>query len=259
LGLLTLGIPYTEVSLDVGKDILQGAVDKLNEAGGILMKGHTISNKQLEVGVAVTGIMHRDPICDHGCKSGDILVMTKPLGIGILVTALKLWNARMPLEGFLMDAFSVAENAMLELNSKASKAIIEVGVNACTDISGFGLIGHLIPMLQDSRLSAVLNWKSIPVLAGALDLARQLVIPGTGEQNFAFWGDFCEFAESMREEKLVLFDPQTSGGLLISVSPEKIEELITKFEMFDFKNYAVIGHIVDEEKHSVIVQDEESL
>lgn len=255
LGLLMLNIPVLEVSPETGHKILQGAIDKLLEAGAGFMGGHTMGGCQLEFGLAVTGLMHGDIVQNNGCKEGDVLILTKRLGTGIITTALKLKNAQVPIKEFSLEAVAESEKSMLELNNVPSEVMMRVGVHACTDISGFGLVGHLSEMLSKDNLSAIVQWNAIPVFSAALSFAKQMISSAGGDRNAAFWWDRCKFADDLTHENItILFDPQTSGGLLISVAPEKADLVLEGLSSEGVENCAAIGHITRHNDRSIVIE-----
>jgi selenide,water dikinase len=253
-GLFMLGFPVIGISPEVVQSILQGAINRLSAAGATLLKGHTIGSKQLELGVAVTGLLRGYLISSTGCRDGDALTLTKPLGSGIITTALKLANSQMPIEKFSMEVVENSERVMLESNSMAAEAMLKVGVHACTDVSGFGLIGHLHGMLTSSGLSATINFRSVPLIPGVMNLASQDLIPSGSERNAAYWWNCCEFDAGLTyAQRMLLFDAQTSGGLLISLANVKANYLLRELKNKGVKECAVIGHILKKERSTIIV------
>lgn len=254
-GLLTLGIPLLQIQIPTAHEILQGAIDKLEEAGAIFLGGHTLSSPQLELGVAVTGLVQDKWIANNTCEEGDILILTKPLGSGIITTALKLQNANLSLDHFSNAMIKEAENTMLELSDIASATMIEIGVNACTDISGFGLMGHLCQMISPRSLTAILNLESVPIMDGVLDLAKQMIWPANCERNSAHWWDHCLFSEGIKlYHRMVLFDPQTSGGLLISVDAANAKNVVANLHKQGMKHAAEIGRIIKFQGTHILIQ-----
>lgn len=254
-GLFLLGFPALQISTTLCKEILQGAIDKLFEAKAKFLGGHTIANQQLQLGVAVTGLIQDKFIPNNTCQEGDALILTKPLGTGIIITALKYKNAKEKIQSFSNELVKISEEKMLCLNQKAADSMIEIGVNACTDISGFGLIGHLCQMLKSTNLTAQLNWDNIPILPGVMGLAKQMIVPVGCEKNSVYWWDDCDFSNTLTLDKIyILFDPQTSGGLLISVSSSKSTRLLEKIRKSGAESASIIGQIIKKEYHSIIVK-----
>lgn len=216
--------------------ILKGALDKLNEAGIALVGGHSVRNDEVRFGVAVTGLIHPDKIITkNGARADDRLILTKPLGTGILNTALKA--GMLPAE--------VSERAIAQmstLNDKAGQAMVSVGASACTDITGFGLIGHLAEMAETSGLSAEINSLSVPIIPEAREFAHMGLIPEGMYANWEFRASMVD-AEGIDEDTMaVLYDPQTSGGLLIAVAPEQEEAMLSELQRLGVAA-AVIGRM----------------
>ena len=220
LGLNLVCFPE-DLSLDVLHRILKGGADKAQEAGVLIAGGHTIKDKEPKYGMAVTGIISPDAIMTNAAaRPGDALVLTKPLGTGIITTAGKngVADAKV-LQG--------AVDSMATLNRAASEAMLAVGANACTDITGFGLIGHLHGMMVASGTSARLELSSIPLLPGAREVVEQGIAPGGTRTNLdTVGGQVSWHPDISDEEKLLLCDAQTSGGLLISLPQERVDQLV---------------------------------
>jgi selenide,water dikinase len=218
-----VGFPSTKLSTDVLSRIMEGALDRLKEAGAALVGGHSIQDKEVKFGLAVTGLVHPERILKNNNPSpGDVLILTKALGTGIINTALKAGKAS-------KDSIAAAEKSMIRLNKDAAQISAEFSPSACTDVTGFGLIGHLCEMLNGSGCSASLDFSQIPLLAGTEEYARKGFIPGGTARNMeyrsAFVNDFVKISKLQRQ---ILFDPQTSGGLLISVQEGSAETLLSK-------------------------------
>jgi selenide, water dikinase len=246
-GLLILELPALLVSAETAIDILQGAIDKLHEAGAKFLGGHTIESQELQLGLAVTGLIKDEIIPNAGCKKGDLLVLTKPLGTGITITALKLKNVGIDIDNFSDETVLLSEQNMLSLNEVPSQVMRQIKVNACTDISGFGLLGHLSEMLKPSKLSAHIYFNKVPLIPGVIELASQDILSAGGERNAAFFWANCTFANSISyAQRMLLFDPQTSGGLLMSVSQDNVDRLIKELEQRGVQA-AIIGEIIQKD------------
>lgn len=233
-----VAFPSDTMDTAVLGQILRGALDKLNEAGIALVGGHSVRNDEVRFGIAVTGIIHPDKlITKKGSKAGDHLVLTKQLGTGILNTALKA--------AMLPD--DVGERATLQmamLNDKASQAMINVGVHACTDITGFGLLGHLAELAETAGLSAVIDSKSVPIIPEAREFAHMGLIPEGMYANWEFRAPMVDADEIDEDTMAILYDPQTSGGLLIVIPPEKTEALLGELSRLGVSGLD-IGQMVD--------------
>ena len=218
--------------------ILLGGMDAAREAGVVIAGGHTVKDREPKYGLAVTGVVHPDRIVTNAATAvGDDLVLTKPLGSGIITTAAK---ARVTDDATLAGAVA----AMRQLNSAASEVMQEAGVKAATDITGFGLIGHLLGMLRASGTGAALSMSSVPLLPGVRDLAERAVVPGGTRNNLdAFDSDVAWGPEITDEDKLILCDAQTSGGLLIAVPSASTQGVLDGLAQREVTG-TVIGRIV---------------
>ncbi len=243
-----VNFPVRSLPLEVLKEILRGGSDKALEAGICVAGGHSVEAAAPSYGMTVTGLV--DPnkmIRKKGAQNGDLLILTKPVGTGIVTTALDrgLAGAR--------EASQVFE-LMASLNKSASEAMVKVGVNACTDVTGFGLLGHLYELLKDTGLSAEIYCGSVPVLPEAHEYIEAGAVPGGTHSNYQYVKEQVSWQESvLHSDKLLLCDAQTSGGLLIAVSAEKADQLVAALE--GSGNYAAarIGKIVNEQEKKMSV------
>ena len=214
-----VAFPSDDLPMDILTEILRGGADITNEAGIPILGGHSIKDKEPKYGLVVTGIPNQLPIKNSTANIGDSLILTKPLGLGIISTAIKKEIAT---EKMISDAVEI----MTTLNKTASEIMSEVGVNACTDITGYGLLGHLLEMCKGSRVSANIEFNKIDFIDGATKCALDGIIPGGTKRNYEFVKEFITFSESLNQtEKYLLADAQTSGGLLMSVPDDKYSEL----------------------------------
>lgn len=213
------------LDLQTVRAILEGGADKVREAGAVIAGGHSIEDSEPKYGLCVTGYAHPDDILRNDrARPGDKLVLTKPLGTGILTTAAM---AELLDEQQVRDMTAV----MATLNKNAQRAMMPVRPSACTDVTGFGFLGHLCELARGSGLSVVVDSKSVPVLPGVLDLAAEGIIPAGAYRNMDFVADEVAVDPSVPQELSdVLFDPQTSGGLLISVPESRAGELMRRLE-----------------------------
>jgi selenide,water dikinase len=214
------GFPRESLDLSVLTEILSAAAAIVHEAGAITVGGHTVDDPELKFGLSVLGRVHPDRVVrNKGARPGDVLYLTKALGVGIISTGAK--QDRLP-PGLLDKA--VAQ--MRRLNREAADAMVEVGVSAATDVSGFGLLGHLGQLAAASGVSARLWAELVPVLEGALELAEAGVIPGGTRRNLAAAEVVTAFADRISPaQRLLLSDAQTSGGMLIAVAPGRTDKL----------------------------------
>lgn len=245
-----VGFPVSKLDISVLKKILEGGLEKIKEAEVTLVGGHSVEDSELKYGLSVTGTIHPDKVVRNtGAKAGDSIVLTKPLGTGIISTAIK---------ANLASSESVNEivKSMTALNRVASEIMQETGVNACTDITGFGLIGHICEMITgEKKVGVELYVDKIPIFSGVEELVKMGMVPGGAYRNKDFRIKFVEMSDKMPDWiKDVLFDPQTSGGLLISVPANKANDMVSKMNKAGLKDTAVIGKVVDEPKGKIIIK-----
>lgn len=232
------GFPRTELPLSVLQDILRGGADKAREAGIPVLGGHTVDDAEPKYGMVVTGLVDPARVARNvGAQAGDRLVLTKPLGTGIVANAQK--RGECPPE-----SLQAAIASMSALNRSAAEAVAEVPVRACTDVTGFGLVGHLRGMLGASGVSARVRTASLPLLPGLLDLVRAGCVPGGSKRNRDFYAPDVEVLGADEAAVLVAHDAQTSGGLLLSVSPERLAPLLAALRSRGTLAAAEIGEVV---------------
>lgn len=219
IALNVAGFPVKTQPLDLLAEILRGGADKAREAGVTIVGGHTVDDDEPKYGLAATGTVDPDRMTTvRGAHPGDLLVLTKPIGTGTVGTALKAGRAR-------DRDVAQAVRWMTTLNRDAAVAMATAGANAATDISGFGLLGHLTDMCAASGVSALIDAQSVPLLPGALDYARNGLVPGGTWTNLEYVETGSMLGDVDEVTRLLLADPQTSGGLLISVPPERLRTL----------------------------------
>jgi selenide,water dikinase len=209
------------LELSILSEILRGGVDRVKTAGGVIAGGHTITDKEPKYGLAVTGLIAPDKIITKGgAQPGDVLILTKPLGVGVITTALKR-GAAQPAD---VDA---AVASMIRLNREAALAAREVGVHAMTDITGYSLLGHAHELAHLSAVNLTLSYDALPWLPGAQRYAADGMFPGGAANNMAFFGQWVSFDNALDQvTRTLLFDPETSGGLLMSVDAVRAEALL---------------------------------
>ena len=225
------------------KEILRGGADKAFEAGAIICGGHTIYDSIPKYGLAVTGFVHPNKILrNSACKAGDVLILTKPIGSGILTTAAKA-------DMLGADELKGVYDVMAFLNAAACTVMTKYEVHACTDITGFGLLGHLYEMGKGSGLSIELACKSLPIFDAAVEYAEMGFVPAGAYSNRSFVGDNAALDGVPRAYQDILFDPQTSGGLVIAVAQKDAQqlyaELCTVLENTVCRKPAIIGTVVE--------------
>lgn len=231
------------------RGILKGGFDKVEEAGALVVGGHTIEDKEPKFGLSVTGFVHPDKALPNAtAKVGDILVLTKPLGIGIINTAMK---ADMADEATASEAIE----CMRTLNKYAKEAMMKVGVNSCTDITGFGFLGHTLEMAEGSKVSIKINPNNVPIIKGAIDLAAMGIIPAGAYANMAHIEHKVEVKSQVSQAILdCMYDPQTSGGLLISLDKDKVNWLMDELKGLN-TTYAIVGEVVEKQEKCIILED----
>ncbi|NHI82800.1 MAG: selenide, water dikinase SelD [Candidatus Thorarchaeota archaeon] len=246
--LSVVGFPSNRLPLSVLKDIIRGAQDKVKEAGISIVGGHTVDDTEPKYGLAVTGFVHPDRILRNStAQLDDVLVLTKPIGLGIIATGIKRG---------LVDV-AMAEEAtriMAELNKTAAEVMIEVGVSACTDITGFGLLGHLREMAAGSKVDVELVASHVPILQEARNLAVANVVPGGTLDNLAHVRPHVDFDDALSElDRVLLADAQTSGGLLISVPEKRCDLLLRNLQARHVEHAKMIGRITAKGKGRIRV------
>lgn len=248
MALNVVGFPTGEMDLDILAQMLKGGIEKLKEAGVLLMGGHTVDDRELKYGLAVTGTVHPDRIVTNaGARPGDGLILTKPLGIGIMTTTIKAGKA----EAQTVDK---AIRAMVALNDEASEAMVAIGAHACTDITGFGLLGHACEMAESSQVAFRLYARKIPIFPEAVELAEAGLIPGGSKANQKFYSQHVTWDSCAPEElQPIFYDAQTSGGLLISVEREKAEELLDRLRQAGVRDAEIIGQVISEPPGMIVV------
>jgi selenide, water dikinase len=215
LALNLVAWPVEELPLDLLARVLEGGDKVAAEAGFVVLGGHSIHDPEPKYGMAVTGFAEADRIVRSSTAPPDArLFLTKPLGLGVITTAIKRGRAT-------DDQIEAAVATMTELNAAASEAMVEAGAEAATDVTGFGLLGHLHNVLRGSGVSAEVDAAAVPLLGGALELAGDGVVPGGTRKNLDYLDDVVGWGELPEDERLILADAQTSGGLLIAATPSR--------------------------------------
>ncbi len=234
-----VGWPRDTLPLELLGEVLRGGSDVTRAAGAFVLGGHSVDDPEPKYGLAAIGEAHPDRIVTNaGARPGDALVLTKPLGTGVLSTALK--------RDLLRDAdLAPAVAAMTTLNAGAARAMLAVGVHAATDVTGFGLLGHLRTLLEASGAAAEVRAVAVPLLPYAREAAERGAIPGGTERNLASLADAVSFGAGIgRTERVLLADAQTSGGLVIAVAPERVDALVAALGREATPAAAVIGRVV---------------
>lgn len=244
-----VGFPVSKLDISVLKKILEGGLAKLKEAEVTLVGGHSVEDSELKYGLSVTGTIHPGKVIRNtGAKTGDGIVLTKPLGTGIISTAIKANLAS-------NESINEIIKSMTTLNKIASEIAQETGVNACTDITGFGLIGHICEMIAgEKKVGVKLDINKIPIFNGVEEFAKMGMVPGGAYRNKEFRIKFVEMSDKIPDwKKDVLFDPQTSGGLLICVSKNKVDNMVKKMRKAGIKDVTIIGEVINKPKGKIVI------
>jgi selenide, water dikinase len=238
--------PRETMDLSVLRDILRGGIAKLTEAGASLVGGHSVDDRELKYGLCVIGVIHPDRVITKaGAMVGDVLILTKPIGTGIINTAMKAGVAE-------QDTIARVTEQMVALNRRASELMLEASVHACTDITGFGLLGHACEMIQESSVGLIIDSQSVPLLPGVREFCKKGLVPGGTRRNREFRSHMIE-TRVTDEIMLILFDAQTSGGLFVAVPPESGERLVRRMRDEGIREAAIIGHVVSSPRAKIKV------
>jgi len=233
-------VPAVSPGPEILKETTRGASDKLREAGVVLVGGHSVVDPQIKFGLAVTGIVHPDKIMDNAhARTGDVLILTKPLGTGVLIMATRGGLASQKQE-------EEANRCMSTLNAEASRIALEYGVVSCTDVTGFGLLGHAYQMARASGVSMEININDMPKLEGALEYAAMGLLSAATYTNREYVGAAAEFDGDIQlPEQDLLFDPQTSGGLLIACPEDRAERMMARMKKVLSTPCGVVGSVAE--------------
>ena len=244
-----VGFPLKTMDISILRQVIQGGIDKMIEAEVVLVGGHSVEDSELKYGLSVTGFVHpKRFLVKKNLKAGDALILTKPLGTGIINTAIK--------GGLASDELiERVTRLMAALNRNAADVMAAYPVHACTDITGFGLLGHLAEMVCGSGHSLLVQSPKVPILPEAWEYAAMGLVPAGAYHNKTFREQMVSFKASvdalMRD---ILFDPQTSGGLLISVAGERAEALVADLMAKSIDQAAVIGNVIADPSEKILVQ-----
>ncbi len=231
--------PETGLPGEILGEILRGGAEKAREAGVVIVGGHSVADEEVKYGMAVTGVIDpRRIVRNVGARVGDALLLTKPLGTGVLMTAFKR-------DRLAAEYYDAAVRSMTTLNAGAAQAMLRHEVHAATDITGFGLAGHAIKMADGSAVTLRIEESDLPLLPGALDCCRAGMIPGGGRRNREFFGPRTRISDEVAAEMAeIFFDPQTSGGLLIALPEPQALALLSELQAGGNLEAAVVGRVV---------------
>lgn len=241
--------PIKDLGPDILAKILQGSADKVKEAGAQVVGGHSIDDREPKFGLSVTGVAHPDKIFKNiGAQPGDVLVLTKPIGVGIHTTALKR-------DLLTKEQINEVTRVMSQLNKYAAEALKNFHPNAVTDVTGFGLLGHAYEMASGSDVSFVIHHDDVPLLAGTKELAENNVVPGGSKANHRWLADAVDYGENIQQvEQFILCDAVTSGGLLVSLPKEEansFQELLNEKHSIQA---SIIGEVTEKREKAIYVK-----
>jgi selenide,water dikinase len=244
-----VAFPSKTLDVSILRSIIEGGLDKMLEAGVVLVGGHSVEDSELKYGLSVTGYIHPDRILTKkNIHAGDCMVLTKSIGTGIVTTAIKAGLAGKKLTDEIVQS-------MATLNMKAAAIMLNFDVHACTDITGFGFLGHLAEMVVDSGCGVRINSASVPIIAEALEWAAMGLIPAGAYSNRTFSDGWVDFSYNVNQNvQDVLYDPQTSGGLLIAVTARDAEQLVSELKDNGVNCAAIVGEVVANPANRIIVE-----
>ena len=243
-----VGFPTNRLPISVLDEILKGAQDKAREAGIPIIGGHSVDDLEPKFGLAVSGVVHPHKVITNShSQPGDVLILTKPIGTGIIATALK--------QGLVTEAQAQPTiESMLTLNRITAEVMQKVGVHSCTDVTGFGLLGHLVGMMKGANTSAIIEAKLVPVFEGVLEQVTAGIIPGGTKNNYEYTMPYVSYSDKISQSlKMILNDAQTSGGLLIAVAAAKKEKLLHLLNQNGIISAVKIGSVVESKKPLITV------
>lgn len=243
-----VAFPVQKLAIEILRDVLAGGMATLREAGVALIGGHSIEDDEFKYGLSVSGFVHPQRIlANQGLRQGDLLILTKPLGTGIINTAIK---------GGLASEQTIRQvtEQMARLNADAAAVMADFPISACTDVTGFGLLGHLAEMISGTTTAARIDSDRVPLLAEAVEFARIGFVPAGAYRNKAFRQPLLNVSPTIDPILLdVLFDPQTSGGLLLGCPEARAEALLARLLAAGVERAAIIGSVVAGDKDQIII------
>jgi selenide,water dikinase len=240
--------PKKGVDAEILGGIMRGGLETLNKYGVSLIGGHSVDSQQIMFGYAVTGVIDPGKIATNaGARPGDVIILTKPIGTGVISTGIKF-------EKTTPEVAAASVATMLTPGKYAAEAMREFGVKGATDVTGFALLGHAWEMARASNVQILISPASVPLLDGALELAAAGVITGADKTNREYVGEDIEIDDSVSKEmRRLLYDPQTAGGMLIAISPDRSQDLLRRLQEH-YPTAAMIGKTVPRGSHSIIIK-----
>ncbi len=243
-----VGFPIKKLGADMLSDILRGAADKVKEAGAITVGGHSIDDQEPKFGLSVTGIVHPEKVWKNvGAKPGDVLVLTKPIGVGILTTGIKR-------SAVTAEQEQLVTETMAMLNKTAAEVLSSYQPHSVTDVTGFGLLGHGSEMARGSNVSFEFYLSQVPVLEGAFELAEKGVVPGGSKSNHKWISDDTVYEDLSIEDQYVLCDAITSGGLLVSMSEKEAKSYVEQLHASGITQSAIVGRVMEKQEKLIYVK-----
>ncbi|MCU6707256.1 selenide, water dikinase SelD [Paenibacillus sp. J5C_2022] len=242
-----VAFPISTLDKSILADILRGAADKVSEAGATLVGGHSIDDKEPKFGLAVTGVVHPDRVrTNAGARPGDKLILTKPIGVGVLTTSIKK-------DQLSSEEIERVTTVMATLNKTAAEVMEKYEVHGCTDVTGFGLMGHALEMAKGSNVGITIACASVPMLPRVRELAEKGFVPGGTKNNYLHVKGAVAFPENMDQiDQWLLCDAVTSGGLLIAVHPAQAEELLQELVQSGVEA-SIIGEATDQQAGTIVI------
>ena len=243
-----IGFPVNTMDISVLQEVLRGGLDKIKEAGALLVGGHSIEDDEFKYGLSVTGKVHPDKVlANRGARPGDLLVLTKPLGTGIINTAVK---GNIAGEELVKKVIGI----MSALNKYPAEEFEDFHISACTDVTGFGFTGHACEMIDDNSAGLRIHMDNLPIIHEAIEFAGMGIVPGGSLRNRKYRKHQVEGIENIDPVMLdILFDPQTSGGLLIALPENEAYELLNRLKSKGIEDAAIVGEFTEESKGKVII------
>jgi selenide,water dikinase len=243
-----VGFPITKLDPSILAEILKGAAVKVQEAGALIVGGHSIDDQEPKFGMAVTGTVDPEKVwTNHGAKPGDVLILTKPIGVGIMTTAIKR-------DLLTEEEIDRVTHTMAELNRTAAEVLGNYTVHACTDITGFGLLGHAKEMASGSGVGITIHKEAVPVLPRSYELAEQGIIPGGTIANHKWLLESVQFGEIAKFEQYLLCDAVTSGGLFVSIPEAEAEDCLRDLKEKGIHSASIVGKVTVEGAGCITVQ-----
>jgi selenide,water dikinase len=244
-----VGFPIKKLGPEVLTEILRGAADKVKEAGALTVGGHSVDDQEPKFGLSVTGIVHPEKVWKNvGAVPGDVLVLTKPIGVGILTTGIKRGAVTPEQEQTVTETMAL-------LNKTAAECLKKYHPHAVTDVTGFGLLGHGSEMARGSDVSFKISFSRVPILDGTIELAKEGVVPGGSKSNLSWLSNDIEYADIQPEEQLILCDAVTSGGLLVSLPEEEAHDYLDDLHENGLLRAAIIGKVTEKKERIIYVEN----